>query len=318
MKNTYYLPEGSLIGSEANREIFESKSSVMRAIEEEIIAEGRAFLCDRGMDLHVATPYGEGIIKKSEIAYGEDGCEPKDIAVITKVGKPVNFLILGFDDSGRLLLSRKAAQKKCYDEYISQLRPGDIREAAVTHLEPFGAFLDIGCGYPALLSVDSISVSRISHPQDRLREGERIRCVIKSIDRGMRRVFASQRELYGTWEENAAMFSAGQTVRGIVRSIEPYGIFIELAPNLAGLAEVKMPFEGEIDPVGRFASVYIKSIIPQRMKVKLVLIELLEKCVGTSGGDYLIGEDIDHIYEWEYSPRGSTKRVVTSFYEADE
>lgn len=318
MKNTYYLPEGSLIGNEENREIFESKSSVMRAIEEEAIAEGRAFLCDRSMDLHVSTPYGEGIIKKSEIAYGEDGVEPKDIAVITKVGKVVSFLILGFDDSGKLILSRRAAQKKCYDEYISRLNPGDIRQAVVTHLEPFGAFLDIGCGYPALLSVDSISVSRISHPQDRLREGERIRCVIKSIDRKMRRIFASQRELYGTWEENAEKFSAGQTVRGIVRSVEPYGIFIELAPNLAGLAEIKLPFENDIDPVGRFASVYIKSIIPQRMKVKLVLIELLEKSVDTSGGEYFTDESIDHIDEWEYSPHGSTKRVVTSFCGSEE
>lgn len=308
------MPEGSLISTAQNREIFSSRLSLYRAIEEETVAEGKAFLCDREMNLHVSTPIGNGIIPKSEIAYGEDGVPPKDIAVITKVGKPVCFVIKGYD-GGTLLLSRREAQKKCYDEYVSKLTPGDVREAVVTHLEPFGAFVDIGCGYPALMSVDSISVSRISHPSDRLREGEHIRCVIKSTDKAMRRVFVSQRELYGTWEENAARFSHGQTVRGIIRSVEPYGIFVELAPNLAGLAEIKPPYDPSDDPVGRFASVYIKSIIPQRMKIKLVLIEILEKASFTSPCEYFIPEGEEHINRWEYSPRGASKTVVTDFFE---
>lgn len=55
------------------------------------------------------------------------------------------------------------------------------------------------------------------------------------------------------------MFSTGETVGGIVRSIEPYGIFIELAPNLAGLAEPR-----ENVRVGQAASVYIKALIPEK------------------------------------------------------
>ena len=42
--------------------------------------------------------------------------------------------------------------------------------------------------------------------------------------------------MLGTWAENAALFSPGQTVTGVVRSVEDYGIFVELTPNLAGLA----------------------------------------------------------------------------------
>lgn len=307
-----YMPEGSLIDSTENREIFSSRLSLMRAIEDGVIAEGKAYLCDREMNLHVSTPFGEGIIPRSEIIYGEDGIEPKDIAVITKVGKPVCFIIRGYSD-GILHLSRRDAQKKCYDEYVSKLRPGDVREALVTHLEPFGAFLDVGCGYPALMSVDSISVSRISHPSDRLCEGERIRCVIRSVDGESRRVFVSQRELYGTWEENASRFSAGQTVRGIIRSVEPYGIFVELAPNLAGLAELKPPYAPECDPIGRYASVYIKSIISPRMKIKLALIEILEKAAPSGGGGYFVPEETEHIPLWQYSPKDAPKCVFTDF-----
>ena len=59
-------------------------------------------------------------------------------------------------------------------------------------------------------------------------------------------------------------------MRGVVRSIEPYGVFIELTPNLSGLAEPR----ADLRP-GMAVSVYIKSILPQRMKVKLTVIDVL-------------------------------------------
>ena len=74
----------------------------------------------------------------------------------------------------------------------------------------------------SLLSIDCISVSRISHPSDRFRAGDRIKVVVKSIDRENGRIFVTHKELLGTWEQNAALFSPGQTVTGIVRSIEDY------------------------------------------------------------------------------------------------
>ena len=274
---------------------------------------GTALMCDKKMNLYVDIGGGRGIIPQSEIAYCEDGAYPKDIAVITRVGKPVSFVVIG-EEGGYPVLSRREAQKRCWEERLSQLVPGDIIPAEVTHLEPFGAFLDIGCGYPALMSVDAISVSRISHPRDRLSVGDRIMCVVRSVDKINRRIFVSQRELYGTWEENAAMFCAGQTVRGIIRSVESYGVFVELMPNLAGLCEVRPELLGGISPEGRFASVYIKSIIPGRMKVKLVLIELLEKCTSPVATEYFVDcESTEHMDYWQYSPSGAPKLVMTDF-----
>ena len=64
-----------------------------------------------------------------------------------------------------------------------------------------------------------------------------------------------------------ACFAAGETVVGIVRSVEDYGVFIEIAPNLAGLAEP----DTALHP-GQTVSVYIKSILPDKMKIKLVVV----------------------------------------------
>ena len=66
--------------------------------------------------------------------------------------------------------------------------------------------------------------------------GQQLLCAIKNRDE-QDRIVLTLRELLGTWSENAACFAAGETVVGIVRSVEDYGVFIEIAPNLAGLAE---------------------------------------------------------------------------------
>ena len=272
-----YKPEGSLLGTPDNIGSLSSLSAMERAASSRRICEGICTLCDHDMRLHVALGEYEGIIDREEVLYVPDGSPIKDIAVITRVGKPICFHILGFERGASGLtvrLSRRSAQEECYRNHISRLRPGDILPATVTHLESFGAFVDIGCGISSLLSVDALSVSRISHPGDRLSCGMTVYTVVRTVDPLHHRVFVSQRELLGTWEENAARFSAGQTVAGIVRSVERYGVFIELAPNLAGLAELREDARSHPElTVGYGATVYIKSIIPERMKIKLVLID---------------------------------------------
>ncbi len=232
----------------------------------------------------------------------------RDIAIISRVNRPVCFMVTGFQKGadGHLTatLSRRAAQEKCMSEYISKLTPGDVINARVTHLESFGAFADIGCGIIALLPIDAISVSRIDHPRERFSVGMDIRVVIKLVENG--RITLSHKELLGTWEENVALFTAGETVAGIVRSVEPYGIFVELSPNLAGLAEAK----DDVLP-GQQASVYIKSIIPSRMKVKLVIIDTFDYSYRPTAPNYFF--DGSRIDRFVYSPPDSEKEIVTNF-----
>ena len=238
-----YKPEGSLISTSKNYESISTYDGLKRALEKQTILEGNVILCDKNLNLHVELNSTiKGIIPKDEVIISKNGESTKDIAILTRVGKPVCFKVLGFKtlQNGELtaILSRRAAQFECIENLIKSLHPGDIIPARITHLERFGAFADIGCGIISLLSIDSISVSRITHPSARLKIGDLIYTAIKCIDNSGR-VFLSSKELLGSWEENASLFTEGQTVRGIVRSIENYGIFVELTPNLAGLAEYK-------------------------------------------------------------------------------
>ena len=225
---------------------------------------------------------------------------------IAKKAEPGQFVILRTDENGErfAVLSREKAQQRCMKNYISHLVCGDVIDARITHLENFGAFADIGCGIVALMPIDTISVSRIEHPRERFTVGMDIRAVIKSIENG--RISLSHKELLGTWEENANSFCAGETVAGIVRSVENYGAFVELAPNLAGLAESKDGVKA-----GQQASVYIKSIIPEKMKIKIIIIDTFDYKYNPQKPKYYCNGN--HIDRFLYSPEGCSKLVETVF-----
>lgn len=305
---TVYCPEGHRLATAANRAALSSAAALREAMAAGTLLEARVTRCDTAHNLYVDLPCGEGQIPYAEGAVGIAEGTTRDIALISRVSKPVCFTVSAVRETADgvyATLSRRAAQERCRREYLSALRPGDIVPARVTRLEPFGAFCDVACGLPALLPIANISVSRIPHPANRLRVGEDIFAAVLSNE--PQRLCLSQRELLGTWEENAAAFQAGETVAGIVRSVEPYGIFVELAPNLAGLAE----WRPGIQP-GQRVGVYIKSLLPARMKLKLVIVDTQD----TAPADvpplhyYYTNGHLDY---WRYSPAACERCVETVF-----
>ncbi len=312
MNTQMYKPEGLITAGTEVRELYYSQSTLEKAAATGKILEGRVTLCDADFSLHIDLGSMKGKIPRKEAVYQASGEEIKDIAVITRVGKIACFKVIGFEtENGEpiAVLSRREAQKDCLENSLLQLIPGDVIDAKITHLEPFGAFVDIGCGVISLLSIDCISVSRISHPRDRFYAGMPIKAIIKSIDPEHGRIYVTHKELLGTWKENVSRFAIGQTVAGTVRSIEPYGIFVELTPNLAGLAEYR-----EGISVGQRAAVYIKNIIPEKMKLKLVLVD----AYGTGETPEYHFEYTElgtHIDKWSYSPEECPRVVETIFSE---
>jgi small subunit ribosomal protein S1 len=301
-----FFPEGTLIDTPRNRQRTSSLFALGEAAQTKEILEGRAIVCDSAHNLTVELSNGlRGLIPRAEGALGIASGQTRDIAILSRVNKPVAFVVTGFAPApGQMapILSRRAAQQRCLDEYLSQLVPGDVIGARVTHLEPFGCFVDIGCGIPSMIPIDAISVSRISHPRDRFLVGQDVFAVVTPPEKG--RICLSHKELLGTWMENAARFCAGETVAGIVRSVESYGVFVELTPNLAGLAEPRLGV-----CCGQHASVFIKSLIPQKMKVKLIIIDAFSAGYPPAPIEYFITSG--HLSRWQYSPPDAERLIET-------
>ena len=275
MNPTYY-PEGmfpkSLRADEMTRE------QLKKACLEGTILEATARSATPQHDLLVDLGGIQGIIPRADTAIGIAEGTVRDIAILSRVGKPVCFQIASvdglYDSRPTLKLSRKAAQQEALHYLLHDIPTGTVLPAVVTHLDRFGAFCDIGCGNVSLLSIEHISISRINHSRDRFQEGQHIFVAIGSQDPILGRINLTHKELLGTWQENAQNFSVGETVVGVVRSVKDYGVFIELSPNLSGLAE----YREDLRPGDR-VSVYIKAIVPERQKVKLIVIRPLPQDV---------------------------------------
>ena len=145
---------------------------------------------------------------------------------------------------------------------------GQILNGTVKNIKPYGAFIELENGVTGLAYIEDLSVARIKSPEERLKIGQNLPIMVKCIDREKNRVMLTYKELLGTWEENAQKFKEGTSTKGIVRETEKNknGIFIELTPNLVGMAEYTEDLE-----YGQEVNVYIKKIVPERKKIKLLI-----------------------------------------------
>ena len=135
-----------------------------------------------------------------------------------------------------------------------ELKEGQIVNARVSGMQPYGAFVEMEDGKSGLVFIEDLSVVRIKSPKDRVKIGQEIQCKVKSIDKKT---------------ENVKNFQEGMTVKGIVRDTEKNknGVFIEITPNLVGMTEYNENLQ-----YGQSVDVCIKKIQPEKKKLKLTII----------------------------------------------
>lgn len=243
MRAFQFKPEGW------NNEISKvNQNNIEEYINAEKVLQGLVKSCDENLNLHVDFEDGiEGIIPREEIEQiniEEDGL-PKERICTGKVHKFIQFKIKDIDKDNNLTLSRKQVQKEALDWVLNDLKIGDKVDGIVKNIKPYGAFVEIGGGVVGLVHIEDLSVARIKTPYERLKIGQKVEIVVKSIDRERKKVILSYKETLGTWEENVHNFAKGMKTSGIIRETEKNknGIFVELTPNLVGMAEYKEGFE---------------------------------------------------------------------------
>ena len=160
---------------------------------------------------------------------------------------------------------------KVYRRYaLDNLNVGDRVSGIVKSFQPYGAFIRLQNGLVGLAHIEDLSVARIKTPDERLSLGQKIDVIVKDINKENGHVILSYKEVLGTWDENAKNFKQGTKVKGIIKETEKHknGIFVELAPNLVGMAEYQEGLE-----YGEEVNVFIKRIDTEKKKVKLIILD---------------------------------------------
>lgn len=266
--NTFkFLPEGW------NNEVTElSNNEIGKVIETNETLQGIVKQCDEQYNLYVNIGNGiTGMMPREEVEAInlEESGLPKTNLCTGKVHKFVQYKIKEVNDDNIAILSRKEVQEETLKWIKTDLKEGQKVTGIVKNIKPYGAFVEIGGGVVGLVHIEDLSIARIKTPFERLKIGQKVNIVVKSINREQGKVILSYKEMLGTWEENAKNYTSGMKTKGIIRETEKNknGIFIELTPNLVGMAEYEEGLE-----YGQKVDVYIKKIDTDKKKVKLLII----------------------------------------------
>lgn len=248
---------------------------------------------------------GNNIIAKMSLEDFEDSKNISLNSAILKVGKNIMAYIKNIDENNIVYLNRALLQSDYKKEKLENLKVGTVFNTTVISLASFGAFVDMGIGILGLLPIGDVSIARFSNIRDVFKVGDNITVVYKGkSDNGY---VVSHKELLGTWEENLADFKYGEFCQGIIREIMPYGAFIEIAPNLTGLADFPEGFDIH---TGDSVCVMLKSSNPEKLKVKLQIVSISEVPYKIKY-NYKIKDGI--LSEWRYTPIGSNKQICSKF-----
>ena len=268
MEYQKFIPEGWI----EKKEEFNTIEDLKSAFNEDRIIQSIVNTCDSNYNLHVDLGNNvKGIIPRNEIDainVDEYGFCKTNLCK-NKVNSFVQFKVKEIYNDNSVILSRRMVGQDALKWMKEDLKPGMILNGIVKNIRQFGAFVEIGGGIVGLLHIEDISVSRMKSPDERFYIGQKIKVMVKSIDNENNKIILSYKELLGNWEENIQEFKEKMIVSGIVKETDKYknGIFIELKPNLVGMAEYKKGFE-----YGQKVDVFIKKIIKEKKKIKLLIV----------------------------------------------
>ncbi len=199
----------------------------------------------------------------------------------TFVGTPLKVKILDASEGNeKLIVSEKAVWEDEQAAVIAKYKIGDLVEGTVTALTDFGAFVKFEA-LEGLVHISEIAWQRIDHPRDVLAVGQNVKCQIIGIQGS--KIFLSMKKLIDDpWKNVGDKYHVGQLVRGKIIKANPFGFFVELDPDIHGLAHVSelsnaaIKDPTEVAKVGEEKTFKIVSIEPENHRLGLSLKALEE------------------------------------------
>ena len=157
------------------------------------------------------------------------------------VGQNVPVVILSYDrEKERVSLGMKQLHDNPWEKVESQYQPGEIVEGAVVSLTDYGAFVKLEDGIEGLIHVSEMSwTKKVRHPSKVVAIGDEVKAIVLEVSSEKQRISLGLKQLTDNpWEELAKEFPVGEKVKGTVRSVTDFGIFINVRDDIDGLVHV--------------------------------------------------------------------------------
>ncbi len=191
---------------------------------------------------------------------------------------------------GKLIVSEKAARAKEQAAIVAGYKVGDTIEGKVTGVVDFGAFVEFGEHLEGLIHISELAWQRVENPRDLLQVGQPIKALIIGID-GTKISLSLKKLTDDPWKQAVERYTIGQVVSGKVLKLNPFGAFVELDPEIHGLAHISelskkmVHAPSEVVKEGETRQFKIISIDPDAHRLGLSIKQLDDGAPVTADGE---------------------------------
>jgi small subunit ribosomal protein S1 len=181
----------------------------------------------------------EGLVHISEMSWTRRINHPSEMV---KIGDPVDVVVLEYNHAKQeISLGMKQAETNPWEMVEEHYPVGTVIEGTVRNLTSYGAFVEIEEGIDGLLHVSDMSwTKKVSHPSEMVKKGDRVQCVVLSVDKEKKRIALGKKQLSGDpWHEMIPNnYHVGDLLSGYVTKITNFGVFVKLEDDLEGLLHI--------------------------------------------------------------------------------
>ncbi len=237
------------------------------------------------------------------------------------VGRSLQAKIIELDKNrNNVVLSRRAwleeTQKEQREDFLDNLKPGEIRKGVVSSVVSFGAFVDLG-GMDGLVHVSELSWKHVDHPGSVVQVGDEITVQVLEVDRDRERISLSLKATQqDPWQEFASTHRVGELVYGRVTKLVPFGAFVQVGEGIEGLVHISEMSAHHVDlpeqvvTPGEELWVKIIDLDLQRRRISLSIKQAAE------GGE-VAEEYREHFGEHAYDAQGNYIGTAVTADDAD-
>ncbi|MBK9975453.1 MAG: 30S ribosomal protein S1 [Planctomycetes bacterium] len=222
----------------------------------------------------------EGLVHVSEMSWTKRVNDPREVV---QLGDDIEIIILGVNEEKQeISLGMKQLEDNPWDRVSERYQPGAKVKGVVRNLTTYGAFIEIEPGIDGLLHVSDMSWTRkVSHPNEMVKKGDEVECVVLAVDTEKHRIALGMKQLRSDpWEDDIpSRFSIGAEMDGVITKITNFGVFVQLNDDLEGLlhiselADEKVAKPEDVVKVGQAIKVRVIKLDPKDRKIGLTAVK---------------------------------------------
>jgi small subunit ribosomal protein S1 len=179
----------------------------------------------------------DGLLHITDMSWGRVN-HPSELF---QVGDHVRVKVLKFNaDTERVSLGLKQITEDPWSRAAEKYVPGTVVRGKVVSLKDYGAFIELEEGIEGLVHISEMSwTRRVKHPSKMVAVGDMVEAVVLDVDVKQNRISLGMKQLEpNPYEQLTEKYPPGTVVKGLVRNIADFGIFVEIEEGIDGLVHI--------------------------------------------------------------------------------